>query len=281
MYIDLYKSVQLSEDAGWVVDSVQLQDNLELSLRSLCQTTTVAQAELSQFLAQRIDDLGGPAAAQYAENGGELGDLSDVMSAERTRALLHYAQKRRTECPFYLQPDSEFAGLESDSERFVALFESQGYGAVLLQNGERALSGGGSVRALLGYGLSPFFTVAVGADLGGSGTLINSDPTSQSDAAEQIDTSLSVAVPIALRFQRFSRLLEIDIAPVLRFDRRAHRFPPGIRATVGLGASTMRKGDFMPYILLWLGAETHWERPGSPASLSLRAGTRVGVDWDL
>lgn len=283
LYQDLYKAVQLSEDAGWVVDQVQLQDNLEVALRSLCQTTVQTRAAVDGFLLAQVRARGGPAAAQFANNGGDLDPLSQVLTLERTRSLLHYAQAHLHQCPFYLRPDEEFPGVEGDDGRLVAWFESQGYGAVLLRQGEVELAGGGSGRALLGYGFSPFLTVALGVDVGGSGTLVSGAAAGNraSAPAEQLDTALAVATPLALRFQRFSRLLELDLAPVVRFNRGERRLPPGLRATVGVGFSTLRKGDFMPYILLWAAAEARVAKDRAPASTILQLGTRVGLDWDL
>ena len=56
--------------------------------------------------------------------------------------------------------------------------------------------------------------------------------------------------------------------------------PPGVRASLGVGLTTMRASAFMPYVVLWLGYEYHPTIPNSPEDHSLHIGTRVGVDWD-
>ncbi|MDD9945128.1 MAG: hypothetical protein OXU20_29065, partial [Myxococcales bacterium] len=140
----------------------------------------------------------------------------------------------------------------------------------------RALSGGGGARLLVARGISPHVTLAAGGEVGGSGTL---DPSAED--TENLDASIHLAAPLALRLVRFSRMLDLQVAPVFRFNQGEKPLPPGIRGSIGIGVSTMRKGAFMPFVVVWLGYEGHGLFNDEQASHSFRIGTRVGVDWDL
>lgn len=271
LYVDLRKAVELSEDVGWVVDRLELQDSLEDALRSVCQVTPDTAETLSDWLVTRIEEEGGPAEAQYLEYG-EDASIGEVLTIERTHALLRLAQTQRAEdCPFWLQPDPEFRGVENDGDRTVALFESQGYGAILIQGDDSDLSGGGGGRLLLGRGLSPRMTLAAGIEVGGSGAL----NTGNTD----LDISINGAVPVVLRIFDVSRVFDLEVGPIARFADGGS-FIPGVRASIGGGFSAMRRGEFMPYVLLWLGYEGHGLFRDEQVTHSLRIGTRVGFDWD-
>lgn len=273
-YVDLRKSVELSEDTGWVIDRIQLDSNLEGALRSVCQTTEESAQALDRWLTARVDDEGGPAELQFLEHGVEVDDLGEVLTLERTRALLEAARGRRGDCPFWLAPDPGFGGVENNASRTTLWLESQGFGAIIIEGDAEALAGGGGARLLVAHGFWPRASLAVGAEVGGSGTL---DP---GDASGRVDTSIHVAVPMMLRLFDVSRVFDFTVAPVFQFDQGRSSVPPGLRATIGGGFSTTRRGDFMPYVVVWLGYEGHGLASSDPVSHSLRIGTRVGFDWD-
>lgn len=276
LFFDLRKTEQLSEDAGWSIDRLELEDNLETAMRSVCQATEETREDLARFLEAEIDTLGGSAQLQYARNGGDIDELSDVLSLERTAKLLELAREHAAEdCPFYVQPSPDFSGVENDLERLVVWVESQGFGAVLFERGSAALSGGGAARVLLGYNLSPRFTLGVGGEFGANGTL-----TGDKGAAERLDTALIAAMPVVLRLTDLSRIFDFEVTPVMRFNQGEKVWPPGVRATIGGGLAGLRTGAFMPYLIVYAGVEWHGRQPMVPASTSLRAGTRFGVDFD-
>lgn len=273
VYVDLRKAVELSEDTGWVIDRLQLEANLERALRTTCQAEDEVLDALDAWIDARIEAGGGAAELQYLA-GVELSDLDEVMTLERTRALIAEARTRRGDCPFWLPPDAGFEGVENNEGRTTVWLESQGFGAVIKRGGDSALSGGGGARLLVSRGVTPHLSLAVGGEVGGSGTL---DP---GDASGALDTAIHVGVPLVARLSDVSRIFDITVAPVFRFDQDRSAVPPGVRATLGAGFSTVRRGSFMPYVVLWLGYEGHGLVSNDPVIHSLRIGTRVGVDWD-
>ena len=276
LYADLAKAVELSNDTGWVVDRVQLENNAESAMRSVCQVEPEKRKALEAWLDRQLALEGGSAAEIYRKSGRDLDAASRALELERVRALLRYGDERAAaDCPFWLEPDPNFAGVQGDEGRLVLLADTLGYGSIVLEGGDAALGGGGGGRLLVGHGFGPQLTLAVGAEIGGSGAFVDNDKGSRS-----IETTFSGAVPVLLRISNLSRVFDFEVAPTVRFNPGVDVLPPGVRASVALGFSTMRSSSFMPYALLWLGYEYHPSDDRGPADHSLHAGTRVGVDWD-
>jgi hypothetical protein len=276
LYSDLAKAVELSNDTGWVVDRVELDNNAEDALRSVCQVEPAKRASLDRWLEGQLALAGGPAADIYRRHGRDLGAAKDALEIERVRALLRYASEHAAaDCPVWLEPDRDFLGVQGDEGRLVVFADTLGYGSIVLEGSDAALGGGGGGRLLFGSGLGPQLTLAVGGEIGGSGAFVENDRGSRT-----IETTFSAAVPVLLRISRLSRIFDFEVAPTVRFDPGVDVFPPGVRGSFALGFSTMRSSAFMPYALLWLAYEYHPSDDRGPADHSLHAGTRVGVDWD-
>lgn len=276
LYIDLTKAVELSNDTGWVVDRVQLENNSEGAMRSLCQVEPERRRALEGWLDGRIQKLGGSAELVYKKHGNDLGAASRVLELERVRALLRFADAHAAEdCPFWLEPQPDFRGVQSDTDRIVIMAETLGYGSLVLERDHAALGGGGGGRVLVGAGLGTGWTLAIGGEVGGSGAFIRNEMGKRS-----IETTFSAALPVLLRYARYSRLFDLEVAPAVRFNPDTDILPPGVRTSVAVGFSTMRSAAFMPYALLWLAYEYHPADNLGPADHSLHIGTRVGVDWD-
>lgn len=276
LYIDLTKAVQLSNDTGWVIDRVQLENNSEAAMRSVCQVGPERRQALETWLDQRIRTLGGSAELVYKQHGKDLGAAGDILEVERVRALLKFASERATEdCPFWLEPKSDFRGVQSDAERFVLLADTLGYGSLILERDNAALGGGGGGRLFAGYGIDPSWMLAIGAEVGGSGAFVKNEMGKRG-----IDTTFNAGIPLLLRFTRYSRLFDLEVAPIVRFNPDTDILPPGVRTSVAVGFSTMRSAAFMPYALLWLAYEYHPADNRGPEDHSIHIGTRVGVDWD-
>lgn len=273
LYVDLRKAVELSEDTGWVVDGAQIRSNAEAVMRSVCQVDPALRDDLEAWLNGQIMLAGGPAERIYRTTGGDLSAASRALSLERTRMLLRYGRVRAgDDCPFWLQPNPRFRGTQGDGGRFVVLAETHGFASYVLNNNTPALGGGG--RLFLGYGLSSKLTLALGGDVGGSGAFV---PTSGKGSA--LDATVNLAIPVLLRFTRFSRIFDFELGPAVRFSGGQVAFPPGGRVELGGGIATMRGASFMPYGMLYLGYEYHPQTRTASADHTLLVGTRLAVDW--
>jgi len=275
LYVDLRKAVELSNDTGWVVDRVQLEGNAEHAMRSACQVAPFERDDLDAWISGQLALEGGSARDVYLKHGHDLGAASEALALERTRSLLRYAQEHAGEdCPFWLEPDPEFRGVQTDDGRFVALAETFGYGSAVIERGIGGFGGGGGGRLLLARGFGPRITVGVGAEVGGTGAFVKND-----DGKRGIDTTFTAGFPVLLRILNYSRIFDLEAAPVLRVDPGNPLPPPGVRVSLGAGLDTLRSSAFMPYGLLWAGYEYHPGFHGNPPDHSIHVGTRVGVDW--
>jgi len=275
LYGDLVKGVELSNDTGWVVDRVQLEANAESAMRSVCQVTPEKRKSLEGWLDRKLALGGGSAAEIYRKHDRDLGAASEALELERVRLLLRYASDRaEVDCPFWLEPDPEFVGVQGDEGRAVIFAETLGYGTLAFEGDNAALGGGGGGRLIVGHGFGPQVTLGIGAEVGGSGAFITNDDK------RTIETTFSAAMPVLLRISKVSRVYDFEIAPTVRFNPGVDVFPPGVRASIAGGFSTMRTSSFLPYALLWLAYEYHPADELGPADHGLHLGTRVGVNWD-
>lgn len=270
LYVDLRKTVQLSEDGGWVVDSVRRQANAEPALRSVCQAPVAARKDLDAWLSARIGRDG--SAAEFRANGGDLDAVSETLSLERTRMLLRDATTRASaECPFWLTPTEGFSGVETDAGRWVLLAETLGFGSYVVNTRIPSLSGGG--RLLLGHGIGGRMTLAFGGEVSAGGSFVPS--------RNGLGGTLSLAAPTLLRMSLFSRMMDVEMAPVIRYTGTASALPPGARIQLGGGFSSLRSAALMPYFMFYAGYEFHPAVSNAPADHTVILGTRIAVDWAL
>jgi hypothetical protein len=273
----LRKAVELSEDTGgWVVDRIEIESQAGPALRSVCRVDPVVRAQLESWLDGRIALEGGSAKELYQRNGGDLDAAEDALSYERVRALLRYAERHAAEdCPFYIEPEPDFSGIEGDADRFVLWLESVGGGAVVFEGGKVALGGGGGGRVFGVWGFGSRLALGIGGEVSGNGAFVESKT-----GGRTIETTFTAATPIVLRISDFARVLDFEVAPVVRVATPAGELPPGVRVATSLGLTGSRGTAFMPYVLLWIGYEVHPAHGKDPMDQSVRVGTRVGVDLD-
>ena len=98
--------------------------------------------------------------------------------------------------------------------RFVLLAETIGFGSLVIEGGDAALGGGGGGRLLFAHGIGPQLTFAFGGEVGGVGAFTVNDKGGRS-----LETTFTAAVPVMLRWTRFSRV----------FDSKSRRSHASIR----------------------------------------------------
>ena len=275
LYLDLRKIVDTNEDGGWTVDRLRLQLNAEPALRSACQVEPGTLAALDAWLANQIELSGGPAKDAYFARGRKLSAVSHTLSLERTRALLQYVALRTSEdCPFWLSANPTFKGEQGDTGRWVLLGETQAFVTFTTPGNIPALGGGG--RLLFGHGIGSRLTLAAGADAAASGTFIP-----RGGQSGGVDAYLTLATPVMLRLTSFSRMYDVELAPVVRLSQGQPAWPPGARVQLGGGFSSVRLSPFMPYLEIYLGYEIHPTNTRVGFDHTLQVGTRIAVDGAL
>lgn len=281
LYVDLRKAVILQEQEDWIVDRLEVADALEGVMGSVCASTRETREDLRAWIDTQIEAEAGPGMAgdpspsrQLYEQAGEMnGDIEDIRTLERVRLLLEAGEDSATDCPYWLEEDVEFAGREGDESRFVILAESLGGAALRWGGGTTEIGGGGGARVMLGYGFSRRLTIAIGGEVGASGTLPETD-----DGSRTFEAVAASAVPILFRITDVSRHFDIELTWRTLYPEGPARH--GMRLGIGYGLSTPRVASFMPYALLWIGYELFPAQHGAATEHAFILGTRVGVNWD-
>ena len=273
---DLEKMVESQASLGWTIDRYELEELIPTALMSVCSTPEAARDAVLEHLEARIEALGGPVEEAYRKRGNDLGKVSVLLFTSRVRALLGEAMLRAgDECPFWLEPSSSFHGLQTDAYRFTLNVE--GGGLLVLHHADDKLTfgGGGSGRLLLGRGLDPRWTVLGGLEVGGHAQF------EQTETETRFPIILVVAAPLVLRGTDRTWHYEFEVAGLGYFTQTELRVSPGVRGGLLLGLSTLRIRSVMP----WAGVGAAFEYV-FPTSFrgpvwSLRAGARIGFDWDF
>ncbi len=280
---DLRTLVRSRARDAWTVDRVSQEAIAPGVAVSGCQAGPEVRRGLITWLDGRITAeearLGGTATAIWRRDRS-LDELDELLELQRVRAAVSGLDARAAvDCPFWLEADPGFIGVEGDADRLVLWLESRGGGSVNLRRGDLALSGGGAGRALLGHGVGRAMTLAAGLELGGAGRF---ERRTRLDGGTESEISgvLGAAVPLVVRFADAGEVVDLEVAATAFLDGGV-TMPPGIRAAVAWGLVTPRIGGaFSPMALFWVGWEYHPRRGDEAPFHMIGLGTRVGVDID-
>ena len=276
LYSDLRQIVETRERVGWIIDDHELDDAMNTALQSVCQTEVETRIGLLDWFDERIATEGGPAEQAYHEADDDLGAIEELLTLERMKALLERADAASEEqCPFWLSPDPDFTGVQTDTERFVLLAESAGGLGILVEDGDVLLGGGGGLRLLPGYGFDDRFVLVGGIELGGTGAITQASE----DGSQDVVARPAGAVPIILRIHDDTLLYDIELAAVTQYHDGTIRTPGG-RVAGAFGIGSIRIGSFMPYAMGLVAYELYPEFRDLPLTHSFRLGTRVGINYD-
>jgi hypothetical protein len=277
LYSDLRQIVDTRERVGWVIDSNEIDEATATALRSVCQIQEEKRLDLLDWFDDRIEQEGGSAEEIYLRDGNELDEAEEVLTLERMRALLERADDvAADECPFWLEVDPEFAGVQTDTHRFVLLAESIGGLATTIQAGSARIGASGGVRLLPAAGISDRFTLALGVEIGGAATFAEADDGS----GQEVTARPTGAIPFVFRVHDETWLFDVELAALTSYHDDALALPPGARVLAGVGIGTVRIGPLMPYILAVTAYEVLPAFRDLPTSHTIRLGTRVGINYD-
>ncbi len=277
LYADIRQIVDTEQRIGWLVDSYEIQEHASMAFQSVCQVEEETRLGLLDWFDRRIEAEGGPAEEAYERAGRDLGAIDELLTLERMRLLLEHTDERADEqCAFWWEPDSEFAGVQTDTARFVILAESIGGLLMLVTTSGVAFGGGGGFRLLPGYGITDRLTLAAGIELGGTGTLAF-------DADEEGNQSFTArpygAVPILLRLHDDTWVYDFEVAALAQYSNKQVS-PPGFRVAFGIGIGSTRIAGLMPIGVGILGYELMPAFADLPMTHTIRVGTRVGLNYD-
>jgi hypothetical protein len=276
LYVDTLTLVRSQARDEWTVDRIA-QDGIAPGVAwSACQVAPERRRALLGWLDGQIATeetrLGGDAKTAWLARGKELGEVDDLLELQRVRAALNRIDERPEDCPFWLEEDPEFIGMQGDAHRFIMYVESRGQLALNVQSsGGARFSGGGGGRVLLGGGLSDRVSLLSGLEVGGGGRFGEDG---------SLSGVLTGALPVLVRFANAGSAIDVELAAV-SFLEGSKAWPPGIRAAVALGFQTPRVGGaFAPHAMFWLGYEYHPRRDDEEPFHVIGLGTRIGVTID-
>jgi hypothetical protein len=278
LYADLRQIVDTEERVGWIIDKYEVQQVAPTALQSVCQVSQQRRFGLLDWLGDRIEAEGGPAEDAYAQNGHDLDELAELLTLERMRLVLQYTDEHaEEECPFWYSPDPEFAGVQTDTNRFVGIAESMGGLMVIMRSDGASLGGGGGLRLLPGFGFSDRVTMFLGIEVGGSGAV---SQDSEDEGGQSFSARPVGGVPLLLRLHDDTWVYDFEVTPLAQYYQEEVSMPPGFRAAFGVGIGSVRIGSIMPFGVGFLAYEFMPSFLDLPASHSIRIGTRVGLNYD-
>jgi hypothetical protein len=271
LYLDMRRIAETRQRTDWIVDRREVEEALPAAIQSVCAAPADAPAKLRRWIDRRVRAEGGPAREAYERAGRDLGAASEILTIERAGLILDRALAEP--CPFWIERDPEFAGVQEDTDRFVVYVETVGSGEVSWSRGAGTLGGAGAGRLLPAYGLGSRATLMGGAEVGGGGALAK-------DGSGGIRASFAAAVPLLLRLQDVTRFWDLELAGTARIPEGLDAWRPGFRIATGAGISALRVSNLLPYFALWAGFELLPAHGGDPAVAVIRVGSRFGLDWD-
>jgi hypothetical protein len=270
---DVDRIVAGEESEGWFADGDALREIAPAILESTCRATPEARRETLEGLQSRTLQAGDPRALFNA--AGELsGAVKRALSLERQRRALELALARIDECPFWVRPVPGFKGRQSDHQRFTLSLETAGNVQLRRTQGRFAFGAGGWGRVLPGYGINDDFSLLAGLEFGG-GAMVRPNTD-----ASQFIINYFPAIPVVLRVHRRILQYDFEAAPVALFQADNTLPSFGFRFGGGIGFSTLRRHDFLPWAGLAASYEHYFAGGGRSAAQFLRADLRVGFVWD-
>ena len=274
---DLEKIVEVQTSVGWKIDRYELEEMMADALLSVCRTTDDTRSAALTILDERLDAIGGPPEEAYRASGGKYKAIGPNLFVGRVRLLLEEAIRRAdSECPFYIEQEPDFKGVQTDADRFSisasggGLFTAQHWGGSVFEVG-----GGGAGRLMLSYGLSPRWSVMMGPELGLTAIF------DQNEGSTNFPLQFVGAVPLVVRIRSVTWHYDIEAAPLGFFTTDEGEVSFGLRGGFLVGVSTIRIRGIMPWFGLGANVEYIFPTDTRGGLTLLKGGARVGFDWDF
>ncbi len=276
LYFDLRSIVETETRIDWVLDAHEIEQAAPAIMTSACQATPDTRLALSGWLDTRLAAEGGTARQIWEASGGDLDAAHEALLIERISAALRYADAHQPDCPFWLRPDPDFDGVQTNTHRLVIFAESMGSGQLIIQGGDAAIGGTGIGRLIPAVGITDRLTLGIGAELGVASTFPRTE-----NGARSVKAVATGGIPILARFSDGTFRYDVDLGAVARATRNEYEgLRYGGRVALAFGVATLRIAGVMPYATIWAGYEYLAPGAGEPESHIIRAGSRVGVNWD-
>jgi hypothetical protein len=272
---DITRIVEAEDLSGWLVDSVQLQKMYPTLLESICRASLTAREQAMTELQQEQDKAGDPKTLFENNHRAWSSKVRHALQVSReVMALSEGLKGAGKDCPFWLEPKAGFVSRQTNLHQFSLSLESGGLIQLRQTQDQWTYGGGGVIRLMAGYGISPFLTWMVGAEFGGGAML----RIPREDKSEFV-INYFPALPMVFRFHSGSWYYDAELAGVTLFQSDDSNISYGGRLGFGLGVMALRTKWFLPWAGISLAYEHYLESDGRPAAHFLRGGLRVGALW--
>ncbi len=271
---DVERIVAGQESAGWFGDDDAFRDIAEPMLESTCRATPEARAAALADVQARSTQAGDPRAL-FAQTHRLNDAVKRALYLDHQRRALELAVGRAdAQCPFWLEPKPGFIGLQSDRKRWTLSLETAGN--VQLRETERHwdFGAGGFGRVLPGYGFNDQYTLLFGVEFGG-GAMVKPHT-----GDSQFIINYFPALPVVLRRHLRTWHYEFELAPVALFQADNTNLSYGVRGGGGIGFTTLRQQNFLPWAGINVSYEHYFAGGGRSAAEFIRSDLRVGFVWD-
>lgn len=271
---DLTRIIAIEESTGWFLDAQELDDVYPTLLESVCRATPEARRAALAWFAEESQKKGDPEAL-YQRNGGEMSkEVARALTLDRAhRALERAVERAPADCPFWIRPEPDFDGRQTDRNRFTLSLETGGLVQLRQTVDTWTFGGGGYGRLLPAYGFGGDITLLFGVEFGGGAMLRpRTDPT-------EFVINYFPALPLVARLHDVTWQYDFEVAPVALFQADDTRLSYGVRGGFALGIVALRTRGFLP----WGGAHVAYEHyfdGARPSAHFVRGGLRVGIMWD-
>lgn len=272
---DLTFLVSARMQREWEIDAVELQALRGPALESVCRVAPKDRELARLRLGHLRAGAGGSLDDALLQAGGDLREVTPLLLTDRALALLDAAVAGLSDCPRWMRPHTPFLGRQTTAKRWVLRLDGGGLGTLRHSQSGAQFGGGGSGRLLVGWGGSGRWSVFWGPELGGGALLRNAD-------GGALAVVVSGAAPLVLRWTRLQWHVDVDLTPVGQWRTNGDFRGWGGRVGTLIAVGTGRLLGALPWAGVGLNVERMWTgEAGADGEWTLRAGLRVGFDWDF
>jgi hypothetical protein len=271
---DVERIVNAQEYDQWFVDTHAYQELLPELMPSVCRSTPAARQYALAVTHAQSRDAGDPR-ARFAEVGEVTDEVEDALHYQRQHEALSTAvDLAASQCPFWSPPEPGFPGRQTTRRRLVLSLETGGLAQLRIAEGDAHLGGGGAGRLLGAYRWRAGVSLLGGLEFGG-GAMVR-----PGTGASGFVINYLPAVPLVVRFHDVAWHYELETAAVALFQADNTDPSFGVRGGAGVGFSTLRTRDILPWAGATVAVEHYFAGGGRAEAQFIRAGLRLGFLWD-
>lgn len=278
LYRDLERLVTVEATSGWSIDRLEVEGLLPAALDSVCRVDAVDRASLLAWIDTEITRAGGPLEAAWRRAGKRMSKVARLQTLTRVRMVLDHAMTAApADCPFWIEPEANFAGRQISDDRWQLSFGGGGKGIIVVQDGRTDLNAGGAGRALLGRTFGAHGGLYLGLEMGASASFPKDETGDRSGLVLGFDT----VAPLVYRHRLVNTYFEVEagwLGHVTEEDLQT--VDHGVHVGLAFGGRATRTRFLFPGAAFGVSYERTWPDEG-PSLNMVKIGFRVAFDWDL